>query len=155
MRRQVLELMTMTQRHSLSSFAIDSVKRPGVATLGNDPDPERFPGCDNEFGAELISYPPVPGECGVSLNQEVARRLPQIKWCMALYREGRRPLLAKGTRSVGRRATLLWRFGITVSRGKADDLPSIKSGIQRPKTGAQQGKRKGHRPYKDGNRRII
>jgi hypothetical protein len=30
MRRQVLELMTMAQRHSLSSFAIDSVKPPGV-----------------------------------------------------------------------------------------------------------------------------
>src|SRR5215469_3310215 len=29
-RRQVLELMTMAQRHSLSSFAIDSVKPPGV-----------------------------------------------------------------------------------------------------------------------------
>src|SRR5215469_16060625 len=30
MRRQVLEFMTMAQRHSLSSFAIDSVKPPGV-----------------------------------------------------------------------------------------------------------------------------
>src|SRR5215471_8399895 len=30
MRRQVLELMTIAQRHSLSSFAIDSVKPPGV-----------------------------------------------------------------------------------------------------------------------------
>ena len=104
MRRQVPVLMTMTQRHSFSSFAIDSVKRPGVATLVNDPDPERFPGCDNEFGAELISHPPVPGECGVSLNQEVASRLPQIKWYIALYREGRKPLLAKGMPSVERRA---------------------------------------------------
>ena len=30
MRRQLLELMTMAQRHSFSSFAIDSVKPPGV-----------------------------------------------------------------------------------------------------------------------------
>ena len=30
MRRQVLALMTMAQRHSFSSFAIDSVKPPGV-----------------------------------------------------------------------------------------------------------------------------
>src|SRR5262252_2093773 len=29
-RREVLELMTMAQRHSSSSFAIDSVKPPGV-----------------------------------------------------------------------------------------------------------------------------
>src|SRR5215469_10597354 len=47
MRRQVLELMTMAHRHSLSSFAIDSVKPLCVATLGNEPDNERFPGCDN------------------------------------------------------------------------------------------------------------
>src|SRR5215469_10258493 len=58
MRRQVLELMTMAQRHSLSSFAIDSVMAPLVATLGNESAPERFPGCDNGFGAELIS--PIP-----------------------------------------------------------------------------------------------
>lgn len=52
-----LSWMTMAQRHSLSSLAIDSVKLPRVATLGNEPDPERFPACDNEFGAELISHP--------------------------------------------------------------------------------------------------
>src|SRR5262252_9447997 len=57
MRRQVPVLMTMTQRHSLSSFAIDSVKGPGVVTLCNDLDPDDFPGSDNEFGAELISHP--------------------------------------------------------------------------------------------------
>ena len=155
MRRQVPVLMTMTQRHSLSSFAIDSVKRRVVATLGNDPDPERFPGCDNEFGAELISHPPVPREGVVSLNEEPAIRQPQIKWPILLYGESWRPLVVNETRSVGWKATLLWRFGITLSRGKADDLPSIQSGIQRPKTGAEQGKRKGHRPYKDGDRRII
>jgi hypothetical protein len=49
----------MAQRHSLSSFVIDSVKL-SVATLGNEPDTERFPGCDNEFGAELISHPHFP-----------------------------------------------------------------------------------------------
>ena len=87
MRRQVLELMTMAQRHSLSSFAIDSVKPPSVVTLGNEPDTERFPGCVNEFGAEFISHPPVPGESGVSLNQEEASRLPQIKWHITLYGE--------------------------------------------------------------------
>src|SRR5215467_8350373 len=35
MRRQVLELMTMAQRHSLSSFEIDSVIRPSVAVLSS------------------------------------------------------------------------------------------------------------------------
>jgi len=50
----------MAQRHSLSSFAIDSVKPPSVAALGNDPDLERISDCDNEFGAELISIPPFP-----------------------------------------------------------------------------------------------
>src|SRR5262245_11160364 len=35
MRRHVLELMTMAQRHSLSSFAIDSVIRPSVAVLSS------------------------------------------------------------------------------------------------------------------------
>src|SRR5262252_1282340 len=65
-RRQVLELMTMAQRHSLSSFAIDSVKAPRVTTLGNELDLERFPACDNEFGVELIPHPPFPRECVVS-----------------------------------------------------------------------------------------
>src|SRR5215469_4299091 len=49
MRRQVLELMTMAQRHSLSSFAIDSVIRPSVVTLGKEPDPDHSSGCLNEF----------------------------------------------------------------------------------------------------------
>src|SRR5262247_1967177 len=64
MRRQVLALMTMAQRHSLSSFVIDSVKPPRVATLGNEPDSEHFPDCDNEFGAELISHPQFPASVG-------------------------------------------------------------------------------------------
>src|SRR5215469_5644373 len=55
MRRQVPVLMTMAQRHSLSSFAIASVKRPRAVTLRNELDPGRFSDCDNEFGAELIS----------------------------------------------------------------------------------------------------
>ena len=129
MRRQVLELMTMAQRHSLSSFVIDSVK-PSVDTLGNEPDPERFPGCDNEFGAELIFHPPFARECVVSLNQEPASRLPQFKWHIALYGEGRRPPLATGMRSVGWRATLFRRFRFTLLRGKAYDFPSVKSGVQ-------------------------
>src|SRR5215470_513234 len=41
MRRQVPVLMTIAQRHSFSSFAIASVKPRRVATLGNEPDPER------------------------------------------------------------------------------------------------------------------
>ena len=60
MRRQVPVLMTMAHRHSFSSFAIDSVNRAGVATLDSERDPERFPGCVNEFGAELISHPHFP-----------------------------------------------------------------------------------------------
>src|SRR5215469_17792658 len=56
-RRQVPVLITMTQRHSLSSFAIDSAKRPAVVALCIDLDADNFPGCDNEFGAELISHP--------------------------------------------------------------------------------------------------
>src|SRR5215469_4384503 len=40
MRRQVLELMTMAQRHSFSSFAIASVKRPSVVSFCNDLDPD-------------------------------------------------------------------------------------------------------------------
>src|SRR5215469_9215300 len=55
MRRQVPVLMTMAQRHSFSSFAIASVKLPGVVTLRNDLDPDDSSGRDNEFGAELIS----------------------------------------------------------------------------------------------------
>src|SRR5215469_5314814 len=149
MRRQVPVLMTMTQRHSLSSFAIDSLKAPRVPTLGNEPDPERFPGCDNGFGAELISHPPVPGECGVSLNQEAASRLPQIKWYIALYGEGRKPLLAKGMPSVERRATLCWRFRFTLLRRKIYNLPSVKSGVQRPEARPQQGKCEGHRSHQD------
>src|SRR5215510_4148167 len=35
MRRQVLELMTMAQRHSLSSFAIDSVIRQCAAAFSS------------------------------------------------------------------------------------------------------------------------
>jgi len=58
MRRQVPVLMTMAQRHSFSSFAIDSVKRPGVVTLRNDLDPDDSSGRDNDFGAELISHIP-------------------------------------------------------------------------------------------------
>src|SRR5215469_5043546 len=49
MRRQVLPLMTMLQRHSFSSFAIDSVKPPSVVTLGKEPDPDHSSGCLNEF----------------------------------------------------------------------------------------------------------
>src|SRR5215471_11767726 len=60
MRRQVLELMTMAHRHSLSSFAIDSVKPPRVAILGNEPDPDHSSGCLNEFGTELISHSSFP-----------------------------------------------------------------------------------------------
>src|SRR5215831_3034112 len=130
MRRQVLELMTMAQRHSLSSFAIGSVKPPSVATLGNEPDPECFPGCDIEFGAELISRPPFPRERVLSLNQAPANRQPQIKWNIALNREGRRPIVAKEARSVGRRAALFWRFRFTLLRGKIYDLPSVKSGVE-------------------------
>src|SRR5215469_14853020 len=130
MRRQVPVLMTMAQRHSFSSFAIDSVKRAGVVPLRNELDPGRLPGCDNEFGAELISHSPFPCECVVSLNQEPASRLPQIKWHIALYGEGRRALLAKGTPSVERRATLFWRFRLTLWRGKVYDFPSVKPGVQ-------------------------
>jgi hypothetical protein len=60
MRRQVLVLMTMAQRHSFRSFAIASFNRPGVVTLRNELDPGRFPGRDNELGAELISDPHFP-----------------------------------------------------------------------------------------------
>src|SRR5215469_8905211 len=64
MRRQVPVLMTMAQRHSFSSFAIASARRPGVVTLRNELDPGRLPGCDNEIGAELISHPPIsPRAC--------------------------------------------------------------------------------------------
>ena len=145
--RQVLALMTIPQRHSFSSFAIASVKRPGVVTLRNERDPGHLPSCDNEFGAELISHLPFPHQCVVSLNQEAASRLPQIKWHIALYGEGRRPILAKGTRPVGRRATLFWRFRFTLLRGKIYDLPSVKSGVQRPEARSHQGDCKCHRSH--------
>src|SRR5215471_2552761 len=51
MRRQVPVLMTMAQRHSFSSFAIDSVKPLGVVTLRNDLDPVDSSGRDKEFEA--------------------------------------------------------------------------------------------------------
>src|SRR5215472_11846752 len=49
MRRQVLALMTMPQRHSSSSFAIDSAIRPSVVTLQNERVSGRSSGCVNEF----------------------------------------------------------------------------------------------------------
>ena len=129
MRRQVLESMTMGQRHSFSAFVIDSVKRP-VVGLRKVREPGRFSNCGYEFGAELIFHPPFARECVVSLNQEPASRLPQFKWHIALYGEGRRPPLATGMRSVGWRATLFRRFRFTLLRGKAYDFPSVKSGVQ-------------------------
>src|SRR5262252_2183291 len=69
MRRQVPVLMTMAQRHSFSSFAIDSVKW-AAATLRKDPDPESPSDCFNEFRAELISHSSFFSRCVVSLNQE-------------------------------------------------------------------------------------
>src|SRR5215470_2625250 len=128
MRRQVPVLMTMAQRHSFSSFAIDSVKW-AAATLRKDPDPESPSDCFNEFRAELISHSSFFSRCVVSLNQEPASRQPQIKWYIALYGEVRRPLVAKGTRSVGRRATLFCRFRFTLLRGKVYNLPSVQSGV--------------------------
>src|SRR5215469_3336232 len=77
MRRQVPVLMTMAQRHSLSSFAIASVKRAGVETLRNDLDTDDSTGRDNEFGAELISHPPFPREYVVSLNEDPQAGYPK------------------------------------------------------------------------------
>src|SRR5215469_9460611 len=49
MRRQVLTLMTMPQRHSFSSFAIDSVARSSIGTLRKERDSARSLGCPNEL----------------------------------------------------------------------------------------------------------
>lgn len=130
MRRQVLVLITIAQRHSFSSFAIDSVKRPGAVTLCKDPDAESLPECLNKFRAELISHSSFFSRCAVSLNQEPASRQPQIKWHIALYGEGRRPLIAKGARSIARRALLFCRLRFTLWRGELYDLPSVESGVQ-------------------------
>src|SRR5262249_12366251 len=49
MRRQVLALMTIPQRHSFNSFAIDLVIGPIVVRLRKERDSGRSSGCVNEF----------------------------------------------------------------------------------------------------------
>src|SRR5215468_410191 len=60
MRRQVLALMTTPVRDSFSSFAIDSVIRPSVVILRDEPVSGRSSGSVNEFSAELISGSSLP-----------------------------------------------------------------------------------------------